>query len=73
MMETEVEECRREMCECDRVKGKVEEALKDIEKQAEDTVSSRETATNGGANASSVDDDARRLWKTMMDIKPEAD
>ena len=61
------------MSECDRGKGRVEEALKDIEKQAEENVANKEAAASGGANASPVDDDARRLWKMMMDIKPEAD
>jgi hypothetical protein len=72
MMEAEVEEGRREMSECDRVKAKVEGALKDIEKQAEDVASNKEAAANGAAKGSSVHGDAKRLWKMMMDINPGA-
>ena len=73
MMEEEIEEGRREMSECDRVKAKAEEVLKDIEKRAEKIASDEASAAKGTANDGPGDDKARRLWKMMVDIKTDAD
>lgn len=70
MMEEEIEEGRREMAECDRVKAKAQGLLRDIETQAEKIASDKKSsAAIGTADAARRDEKARRLWQMMQEIK----
>lgn len=82
-MEELVEEGRREMEECDRVKGKVERALREIEEGGRDgggggggggvgSGGKGLDAGNSMVHDKGRQDDAKRLWKMMNDIDIEA-
>ncbi len=86
MMEEQIEEGRREMQECDRVKTKVEERLAEIERGGRE-VERRDGDGDGGngkktdnmrngtstAHAMGGDEHVKRLWRMMTDIEIEAD
>lgn len=79
MMEAQLEEGRREMEVCERVKTKVEEVLGQIQKEGGGGGSGSGKKgedvrkVNGTTNAGAGDEHAKRLWKMMTDIGIEAD
>jgi mediator of RNA polymerase II transcription subunit 7 len=68
MMEEQLEEGRREMEECERVRGKVEESLREMEGLV------RDSEVGGGANgvgkndAANEQDDTQRLWQMIHEL-----
>ena len=84
MMEEQVEEGRREMQECERVKAKVEEQLGEIEREGhgverrdgdgeygnKDDNVRNDTSTAGAIGA---DEHAKQLWRMMTNIDVGAD
>lgn len=68
MMEERIEEGRREIEECDRIKIKTEQILKDLEEEGREVVGGE---MNGGANGAhdGVEDaktaEARKLWRMI--------
>ncbi len=84
MMEEQIEEGRREMQECDRVKNKVEERLAEFENgghevERRDGNGEDGKKTDGTRNDTNIaharggDEHAKRLWKMMTDIDIKAD
>lgn len=84
MMEEQVEEGRREMQECERVKAKVEEQLVKIEREGHEVERRDGDGGNGKkdddvrngtstAGAIGADEHAKHIWRMMADIDIEAD
>ena len=75
MMEERIEEGRREIEECDRIREKTERTLKELEEEGrvingEEKPTSANGAQGGKEDAKTVE--ARRLWRMIQDeVSPE--
>ena len=73
MMEEQLEEGRREMEECEKVKAKVEESLKVMEElglNAEDSGVRRADGVVKDAKAKEMED-TQRLWQMIHEMDPD--
>ena len=70
MMEEQLEEGRKEMEECERVKRKVEESLKEMEGFGRDEETG-ESSINGAGKGTMVKEmeDTQRMWKMIHELE----
>jgi mediator of RNA polymerase II transcription subunit 7 len=73
MMEEQLEEGRREMEECERVRGKVEESLKAMEGLGLNAEGSGVRGVNGVVKDSKAKEmeDTQRLWQMIHEMDPD--
>jgi mediator of RNA polymerase II transcription subunit 7 len=70
MMEEQLEEGRREMEECERVKAKVEESLKTMEGLGLNAECSSVNGVAKDAKAKETED-TQRLWQMIHEMDPD--
>jgi mediator of RNA polymerase II transcription subunit 7 len=70
MMEEQLEEGKREMEECERVKAKVEESLKAMERLGLNTEGSGVNGVAKDAKAKETED-TQRLWQMIYEMDPD--
>jgi hypothetical protein len=70
MMEEQLEEGRREMEECERVKAKVEESLKTMEGLGLNVEGSSVNGVAKDAKAKETED-TQRLWQMIHEMDPD--
>lgn len=70
MMEERLEEGRREMEECERVRRKVEDSLKEMERLRREGQAGGEMGVsgNGGQSKAKELDDIHSLWQTIYKV-----
>ena len=72
MMEEQLEEGRREMEECERVRGKVEESLKAMEGLGLNAKGSGVRGVNGVKDVKAKEmEDTQRLWQMIHEMDPD--
>jgi hypothetical protein len=70
MMEEQLDEGKREMEECERVKAKVEESLKAMERLGLNTEGSGVNGVAKDAKAKETED-TQRLWQMIYEMDPD--
>ncbi len=69
MMEKQLEEGKQELEECERVKEKVDEKLREMGSFGQERNTFSVTKNEGDTKTTDVNaDDARRLWKAINDM-----
>jgi mediator of RNA polymerase II transcription subunit 7 len=74
MMEAMVEDGRREMEKCERMKARIEEILEGLEERGKEMSGDegeKETGISSTAKGSDQGENARQLWRMIADIKIE--
>ena len=66
MMEEQLEEGKREIRECERLKDKIEGFLRDVEDRGRSRIEMKAEKRDEGKKVDKTDeDDARRLWQMI--------